>query len=186
MSTPQLFWCWCRDVDSTAVLVLVSRCRLHSCFCRVSDWPRSLWLSCLETLQGCVLFSLIDLALFDKTALTRMATLAFGRMKTIVLAAFLLSAGSFWLSWLNLVSPGHFLRCNACLAFYKFWSRSRRRKFIFCLSCLFQKWEIKNLRKLSWICVNSRNISICNECSEVFHQSTCRQKAPDFSLRRSF
>jgi uncharacterized protein YozE (UPF0346 family) len=43
----------------------------------------------------------------------------------------------------------------------------------------------ENLRDFTRICGkcrevsrNLRKFSICNECSEVFHQSTCRQKAP--------
>ena len=39
--------------------------------------------------------------------------------------------------------------------------------------------------ELSQIFRNLRNISICNECSQVFHQSTCLQKLPkSFSLLR--
>ena len=39
----------------------------------------------------------------------------------------------------------------------------------------------QKITKLSQIFRNLRNISICNECSQVFHQSTCLQKVPDIS-----
>ena len=49
---------------------------------------------------------------------------------------------------------------------------------IFTNSLEFYANSLEILRELSQISRNLRNISICNECSQVLRQSTCRQKAP--------